>query len=142
MGHRQQVVAGRDARAALVHDGVARGWIEQGLEFRAQLSRRLEAAVGAEVVLEEAVASPRNVAGGAVQWFHLTTETFRCSGVDETDLAPLVDLIDAATLQAPGCQSEAVATAASVLSSPSQAPSRTATSAWPSQRSIHQARAA
>ena len=74
MLHRQQVVAGRDARAALVHRLGQRYAAEQRQELGAQRVGALEASVGAEVVLEEAVQRTGDVAGGGVRLLDLPAD--------------------------------------------------------------------
>src|SRR5690606_3146613 len=67
--HGQQVVAGRDARPALIDDVFRGGVTQHRLEFRAQGFRWLEPALCVEIVLEEAVAGARNTAANGVDGF-------------------------------------------------------------------------
>ena len=135
----------------LVHDSPGPG-AERG-ELRAQLRGGLEAAVGTQVVAEEALRGAGNVAGHRVQRLDLAAKAFGGAGVEQAHLAEPGQ-------QRVGCRSSAwparrqgraraaAAADTSVSSAPpaaSQAarpPSSTATASWPSQRNSHQARAA
>ena len=83
MGHREQVVAGGDARTA--HRDETR-WFATGeecAEFPLQPVGRLEPPVLAQVVGERPVHRPRNVARDPVERFDFATEARRRARVDE-----------------------------------------------------------
>src|SRR5258706_15953414 len=67
-----------------VRRGVA---AEQCVELAAQRRGRLEGAVGAEVVLEEAVQRARDVAGDGIERLPLAAEALCGAGVDEAHAA-------------------------------------------------------
>ena len=94
MHHRQQVVAGGHARAALVNDLGGRLSADQRFEFGAQQGSGLEASVGGEVVLEAAVQRARDVAGHRIERFDIAAKAFGSTCVDNTQPAePGRDLI-------------------------------------------------
>src|SRR5262245_23779542 len=68
--HREQVVAGGDARPARVHDGSRRAFAKERLELLAEARWRLEGAA-VEVLADEAVQRARNVPGDRIDRFRL-----------------------------------------------------------------------
>ena len=87
MFHRKQVVAGGDARTALVNHRAGATVCEQGREFAAQLLGRLEAAICPQVVLEESVQRARNVPGLGVQRLDFAAKALGRARVDQSDPA-------------------------------------------------------
>src|SRR5450759_581996 len=83
--HREQVVAGGYAGAALMHHLCRRQRIEARGEFPFQLGGRFEAAIGREVVFEETVRRAGNMSADRIQRFDLPAETVRAACIDEAD---------------------------------------------------------
>ena len=125
----EQVEAGRNAGAALRHD-LRRGRAgHQGQIFSTQHRRGLEAAVGFEVVLEEAVARAGNVAADGVDGFVFATEAIGAAGIDQANCFGARVGMALSSGRPSACQS-------------GNPPSRKATRACPSQRSSHHRRPA
>jgi len=80
--HRQRVVARGDARAAVVHDFDGLALAEDGEELLFQLLRRLEGAVGLQVVVVEAVLRARDAACDRIDRFLLAAVAQRRARIE------------------------------------------------------------
>src|SRR6266571_7320038 len=81
--HCEQVVAGGDARAAVVNDFFGATASEQGLKVFFKLLRRLEAAIGRNVLGVEAIERAGNAAGDRVDRLLLAAVAGWGAGIDE-----------------------------------------------------------
>jgi len=80
--HRQCVMAGRHARAALQHHPIRRRCPKQSAKCLAQFVRGLEAAIGGQVVLEKAIQRARNMAADRIERLVLSAIPVRGTGID------------------------------------------------------------
>src|SRR5260221_14682717 len=66
-----------------MHDGFMRCAVEKGHEFGAQKRRRLERAVGVEILREGPVARARSVSRGRIDRLGFAAKALRRAGVDQ-----------------------------------------------------------
>ena len=149
--HRQLVVAGGDARPALVNDGVERPVADERCELGAQRGRRLERAVGLRFCAYGRLVAPgmwpATGSSGSVSPRKRSGPRASISSSERDGrLATTASTSTVRQADARGVNVAAPAGGASVATGrPSavhfaQPPSSTATASWPSQRSVHHSR--
>src|SRR5436309_9197015 len=81
--HREQIVAGGDARTAVADHAIGRRVAERRSELRAKFFRRAKRLVGGEIAAEEMIHGARNVSRRAIDRLALAAKSFRRARVEE-----------------------------------------------------------
>lgn len=91
--HGEEVVAGGDAGAALMHDVAGVPSLEQLAEFFPQHGGLFEASVGPQIVVEPAVGGAGDVAADRVEGLVFAAKAVRAAGIEEEPLG-VTEMVD------------------------------------------------